>query len=180
MKNELLIEYKVLVGEEYREYPILVKAATTKETKLPMLFDRVEYFFLDTADKRTLNLVLTPEQIVKTCACEKLHQVIKVDLEQATGAAKWELTGKKVLLYVKEYLQPEARLYSNPAFLKELLDHGQTPASTLLVSNRTRDEMSNLSAFRDDTSLTNTAADADECASALHNLNLRRGGRGGK
>lgn len=180
MKNELIVEYKVLVGDEYNEYPFLVKAATTKELTLPHLFDKVEYFFLDTAEKRYLNLFLTPDQIIQICPCEKVPQIIKVDLVQATGAAKWELTGKKVLLYVKEYLQPEAKLYTNPTFLRELQSHGQTPASTLLVSNRTRDEMSYLSASGNDSGFADTSADADECASALHHLNLRRGGNGAK
>ncbi|AYW51536.1 putative matrix protein [Formica fusca virus 1] len=131
MKNELIVEYKVLV-----------------------------------------------DQITQINACDKIPQIIKVDLEQATGAAKWELTGRKVLLYVKEYLQPEAKLYTNISFLRDLQNHGQTPASTLLVSNRTSNEMHNLSATGDDSGIADTSADADECASALHNLNLRRG-RGG-
>lgn len=132
MKYEYIVSYNVVVDDE-KVYPFLVKIGTTThtETLYVHFFKNVEYFFVDT--HQTRDLILWPDnEQTKTLKNYGIKSgILKYDLVNLTGAAKWQLVRKKRLYYRREYLQPNRSLFTDLTFLHHITADGSTPAEVL-------------------------------------------------
>ncbi|UDL13958.1 MAG: hypothetical protein [Xiangshan Nyami-like virus] len=174
MKFEYLIHYEIQVESSKgdKHYPFIVKVGTTKKRDNPHpVFSQVEYTLLDTADKRFLVLCPHNRQLEALQFYDiTIPSIIKIDLIEATGAAKWELTGSKNLYYIREGLQPEERIIK-PDYINWLRNYGSQPSAPL-VSSWGGDEMYNMSTTAD-SGMPHADAAADEhLACALRNIQV--------
>ncbi|QPB73976.1 hypothetical protein QKO73_gp3 [Hymenopteran orino-related virus OKIAV85] len=174
MRCEYLVHYELWVSSHCGErgYPFIVKIGTTKRRDPPVpVFSTVEYALFDSADKRHLLLCPRDHHIALLKAHDIDAGIQRIDLTEATGAAKWELTGEKTLVYIKETLQPEEKILK-PEYITWLQKHGHTTSSTYVVPNSGREQVHYLPSPPDYPGPP-SAPNADELlANSLHRIGI--------